>query len=299
MMGIFPIQIVNTGEVKIVENLGKYSRTLQPGLNFIIPFLERVVKTVSTKQNIIDIEPSNMITSDNVSIQVDCVTYYQVTDPYKAVYGIENFKKAVAYTTITNLRSIVGEMSLDQVLSERATINAKLLGVVDDITNSYGLKIISAEVKEITPPGSILKAMEAELNAERNRRATVLKASGDKEAAVTAAEANKTSAILNAEAIKEEKLRRAEAEARAKELEAEAESNYVKKVAEAQAEALELINKALKESGNDAAAVIALKQTEMMLEMSKNPANKLIIPSETISSLGSLSAAAEILQNKK
>lgn len=298
MFGSFPIQIVNTGEVKIVENLGKYSRTLQPGLNFIIPFLERSVKTVSTKQNIIDIEPSNMITSDNVSILADCVTYYQVVDPYKAVYGIENFKTAVMYTVITNLRSIIGGMTLDQVLSERATINNQLLGVVDNITDAYGLKIISAEVKEITPPKSIVSAMEAELNAERNRRATVLSANGEKEAAVTAAEAHKTSTILNAEAVKEEMLRKAEAEARSKELTAEAEANYINKIAEAQAQAIQLINKALKESGDNAAAVIALKQTEMMVEMAKNPANKLVIPNEAISSLGSLAAATEVLKSK-
>lgn len=299
MFGTFPLVVTNTSETKMIETFGKYSRQTQPGLSFLIPFVQRVAHTVSTRKAIIDIKASRMITSDNANIEVDGIVYYQVVDPYKAIYAIDDYKKAIEYITVTNLRSLIGELSLNSVLSERSLINEKLLSVVDDLTVSFGVKIISTEIKEVTPPDSILKSMEAEINAERNRIATVLKATGEKDATVKAAEAHKTSTILNAEASKEETLRLAEAEAEAKRLAAEAEADYISKIAQAQADALALMNKAILDSGQDAAALIALKQTEMMLEMSKNPANKLIIPSESISSLGSLSAISEILKSNK
>lgn len=296
-MGIFPIRIVNTGSVQVVERLGKYQRTLQPGLGFIIPIIETTRKTVSTRQQILDIPPSDMITADNVSVTVDAVVFYQVEDPYKAVYGIENYTNAVAYTTITNLRAAIGELSLDEALSERKTINQKLLSVVDEVTNLWGLKVLSVEIKNIQLPDALDRSMQQQMTAEREKRAAILKADGQKESQIRTAEGNKQATILNAEAVKEEKIRTAEAEAKAQELKADAEANYILKVAEAQAQAIEKVNKAIKESGTDA-TVIALKQTEALVEMAKNPANKLIIPNEAISSLGSLSAVTEILKSK-
>lgn len=295
-MGMFPIRIIHTGSVEVVEQLGKYNRTLDPGMRFIIPFLETTKKPISTKQQIIDVPPSDMITSDNVSVTVDAVVFYKVEDPYKATYGIENYKNAVAYTTVTNLRAAIGELSLDEVLSERKTINQKLLSVVDDVTNEWGLKVLSVEIKNIELPEALDRSMQQQMTAEREKRAAILKADGEKESQIRTAEGEKQATILNAEANKEERLRTAEAKAKAKEMEADAEANYIKKVAEAQAEAIALVNKALQESGQDAAAIIALKQTDMMLEMAKNPANKLIIPSESVSSLGSISAVAEMLK---
>lgn len=296
-MGIFPIQLIRTSEVKIVERLGKYNRTLNPGLNFIIPFIECTRKTISTRQQILDIPPSDMITADNVSVTVDAVVFYKVEDPYKAVYGIENYTNAVAYTTITNLRAAIGELSLDEALSERKTINQKLLSVVDEVTNEWGLKVLSVEIKNIQLPDALDRSMQQQMTAEREKRAAILKADGQKESQIRTAEGNKQATILNAEALKEEKIRTAEAEARAQELKADAEANYILKVAEAQAQAVEIVNKAIKDSGTDA-TVIALKQTEALVEMAKNPANKLIIPNEAISSLGSLSAVTEILKSK-
>lgn len=296
-MGIFPIQLVRTSEVKVVERLGKYNRTLNAGLNFIIPVLECTRRTISTRQQILDIPPSDMITADNVSVTVDAVVFYKVEDPYKAIYGIENYTNAVAYTTITNLRACVGELCLDDVLSERQTINNKLLNIVDKITDEWGLRILSVEIKNIQLPEALDKSLQQQMTAEREKRAAILKADGQKESQIRTAEGNKQATILNAEAVKEETIRNAEAEARAQELKADAEANYILKVAEAQAQAVEIVNKAIKDSGTDA-TVIALKQTEALVEMAKNPANKLIIPNEAISSLGSLSAVTEILKSK-
>ena len=307
-MGLLPFRVVNTGQLKIVERLGKYNRTLEPGLRLTIPIIERVSRTVSTKQQILDIPPSSVITKDNVGVEIDAVVFYYIEDPLKAVYGIENFKNAVAYTTITNLRSTIGEMTLDEILSERKKINDKLLAVVDELTEPYGIKIINIEIKDIAPPRSVSDSMELQLTAERKKRASILTAEGDRESTVTRAEAEKKamilqaeasreSKILNAEAAKEERLRKAEAQAEARRLEADAESKYIEEVAKAQAKAIEMVSKAIKESGKEA-AVIALKQTEALIEMSKNPANKLILPNEAVSSLGSLAAVTEVLKNK-
>lgn len=304
-MGLLPIRIVNTGELKIVERLGKFDRTLEPGLRFTIPIIENVVKTISTKQQILDIPPSSVITADNVGVNVDAVVFYYVEDPIKAVYGIENFVNAVGYTTITNLRSVIGEMTLDQILSERKTINDKLLAVVDELTNAYGIKIVNIEIKDIKPPRSVTESMELQLTADRKKRAAILEAQATKESTVTKAEANKTAAILDAEAEKESqilnaqaqkevKLKQAEADREARLMEAEAEAKYIEKVAIAQAEAIRTVNTAIKESGTDA-TVIALKQTEALVEMAKNPANKLILPNEAVSSLGSIAAIKEVL----
>lgn len=289
------IKIVNTGYLYVVERLGQYHRTLEPGMHAIIPFFDFVRKKVSTKQQILDIEPQSVITKDNVRISIDNVIFYKVMDAKSAVYNIENYHSGIIYSTITNMRNIVGDMTLDEVLSGRDKINAELLTVVDEITDAYGIKILSVEIKNILPPAEIQQAMEKQMRAERDKRATILQAEGEKQSDIARAEGEKQAKILQAEADKEANITRAEGSKQSQLLEAEGKAMAIEEIAKAQADAIKLVNRAVIDSGTNE-VVIALKQVEALNEMAKNPANKLIIPNEAISSLGSIAAIAETLK---
>lgn len=291
------IKVVNTGYVYIVERFGQYHRTLEPGWHFTIPFADFVRKKISTKQQILDIEPQNVITKDNVKISIDNVIFYRVLNSQDAVYNIENYKSGIIYSTITNMRNIVGEMTLDEVLSGRDRINSKLLEIIDEITDAYGIKILSVEIKNIIPPAEIQEAMEKQMRAERDKRAYILQAEGEKQSDIEKAEGEKRAKILQAEADKEANIRRAEGLKESQLLEAEGKAKAIAAIAEAESEAIKKINKAIIESGTNE-TVIALKQVEALKEMAKNPANKLILPNETLSSLGSISAIADVLKEK-
>lgn len=289
------IKIVNTGYLYVVERLGQYHRTLEPGMHGIIPFFDFVRKKVSTKQQILDIEPQSVITKDNVRISIDNVIFYKVMDAKAAVYNIENYHSGIIYSTITNMRNIVGDMTLDEVLSGRDKINSELLTVVDEITDAYGIKILSVEIKNILPPAEIQQAMEKQMRAERDKRATILQAEGEKQSDIARAEGEKQAKILQAEADKEANITRAEGSKQSQLLEAEGKAMAIEEIAKAQADAIKLVNRAVIDSGTNE-VVIALKQVEALNEMAKNPANKLIIPNEAISSLGSIAAIAETLK---
>lgn len=291
------LKVVTTGYLFIVERLGQYHRTLQPGWNFVIPFVDFVRGRVSTKQQILDIEPQSVITKDNVKISIDNVIFFKVMEARDAIYNIENFRSGIIYSTITNMRNIVGDMTLDEVLSGRDRINAKLLEVVDEITDAYGIKILSVEIKNIIPPVEIQQAMEKQMRAERDKRAVILEAEGRRQSEISIAEGEKQAKILQAEAAKEAEIRKAEGLKQSQELEAEGKAKAIEIVAYAQAEAILKVNKAILESGTNE-TIIALKQVEALQEMAKNPANKLILPNETVSSLGSIAAVAEMLKNK-
>lgn len=297
-MVISSIKVVNTGYVYILERFGQFFKVLEPGWHFTIPFVDFVRKKVSTKQQILDIEPQSVITSDNVKISIDNVIFYKVMDSKDAVYNIENYKSGIVYSTITNMRNIVGNMTLDGVLSGRDRINNELLKVVDEITDAYGIKILSVEIKNIIPPAEIQQAMEKQMRAERDKRATILQAEGQKQAEIARAEGEKQSKILQAEAEKEANIRRAEGLRESQLLEAEGKARAIEAIAEAESKAIEKVNKAIIESGTNE-TVIALKQIEALQEMAKNPANKLILPNEAVSSLGSIAAIAEMLKDKK
>jgi regulator of protease activity HflC (stomatin/prohibitin superfamily) len=292
------IKIVNTGSIYVVERLGQFHRVLEPGWHFVIPFIDFVRRKVSTKQQILDIEPQSVITKDNVKISIDNVIFYKVMNSRDAVYNIESYKSGIVYSTITNMRNIVGNMSLDEVLSGRDQINSELLNVVDEITDAYGIKILSVEIKNIIPPAEIQQAMEKQMRAERDKRAVILQAEGQKQSDMTRAEGEKQAKILQAEAEKEANIRRAEGLKESQLLEAEGKARAIEAIAEAQADAINKVNKAIIESGTNE-TVIALKQVEALQEMAKNPANKLILPNETLSSLGSISAIAEMLKGNK
>ena len=303
------VKIVSTGNAYIVEKMGVYSRTLEPGIHFLIPFIENVVSKVSLKRQVMDAEPQSVITKDNVSVMIDTITYYSILDAKASKYNIENYKQAIYYTALTSMRAIIGEMTLDELLSSRDSINKRILAIVDAETDSYGIKVISCEIKNIYLPDSIKRSMEQLMTSKKDKEAKITKAEGDKISAIESAEGEKKSSILQAEAEKESKLLKAEADkeyailqAQGQQeailLQAQAEAKAIAIKAQAEAKAIELINKAILESGTNE-TVIALKQIEGLIEMAKNPANKLIIPSDSMSSLGNISAIAETLNLSK
>lgn len=303
------IKIVSTGNEYIVEKMGVYSRTLGPGIHFLIPFIENVVSKVSLKRQIMDADPQSVITKDNVSVMVDTITYYTILDAKASKYNIENYKQAIYYTALTSMRAIIGEMTLDELLSSRDSINKRILAIVDAETDAYGIKVISCEIKNINLPDSIKKSMEQLMTSKKDKEAKITKAEGDKISAIESAEGEKKSSILQAEAERESKILTAQADkeyailqAQGQQeailLEAEAEAKAIEIKAQAEAKAIETINKAIINSGTDE-TVIALKQIEALIEMSKNPANKLILPTENMNSLGNISAIAETLNLSK
>lgn len=291
------IKVVNTGYQFVVERFGQFYKVLEPGWHLLIPFIDFVRKKVSTKQQILDIEPQSVITKDNVRISIDNVIFYKIMNAKDATYNIENFKSGIIYSTITNMRNIVGNMTLDEVLSGRDKINSELLMVIDEITDAYGIKILSVEIKNIIPPAEIQQAMEKQMRAERDKRATILEAEGQRQSAIERAEGEKQSKILQAEGEKQANIRRAEALKESQLLEAEGRAKAIEEIAKAQAEAIQLVNRSIIDSGTNE-VVIALKQVEALQEMAKNPANKLIIPTEAVSSLGSIAAITEIIKGK-
>ena len=230
IIAVKSIKVVRQSEVYIIERLGKFHKVADAGLTIIIPFVDRVRSVVSLKQQTMDVPPQGVITKDNVTITIDTVVFYKVTDPAKAVYEIQSLKKGIEYLAITTIRDIVGKMDLDSTFSSRDMINEELRAILDEATDQWGCKIDRVEIKDITPPADIRDAMEKQMNAERNKRAQILQAEGERQSAITLAQGKKEAAILEAEAEKESKIRRAAGEAEA-----------IKKVAEARANEINLV----------------------------------------------------------
>lgn len=292
------VRIVNTGQIYVLERFGQFYKLLEPGWHITIPCVDFVRKRISTKQQILDIQPQTVITQDNVNIQIDNVIFYKVMNAKDAVYNIEDYKSAIVYSTITNMRNIVGNMSLDEVLSGRDKINLELLKIIDQVTDAYGIKILSVEIKNIMPPREIQEAMEKQMKAERDKRAVILTAEGMKQSEIAKAEGEKQAKILEAEAEKEANIRRAEGLKESQLLEAEGKAKAIEAIAEAESKAIEKVNKAIIDSGANE-VVIALKQVEALKEMANSPANKLILPMESISSLGIVAAIGDLLKENK
>lgn len=290
------IKIVNTGYLYVVERFGQFDKILEPGWHFIIPFVDFVRRKISTKQQILDVQPQSVITKDNVKISVDTVIFYKVLNARDAVYNIEDYRAGIVYSATTNMRNLIGNMTLDEVLSGRDRINQDLLSIIDEVTDAYGIKILSVEIKNIVPPDEIQQAMEKQMRAERDKRAMILQAEGLRQSQVEKAEGEKQSQILRAEAEKEANIRRAEGLKESQLLEAEGKAKAIEQIAIAEAEAIRKVNRAIIESGTDE-RVIALKQVEALKEMSMNPANKLILPNEILSSLGNMAAIADTLKD--
>ena len=292
---ISSIKIVNTGYLCVVERFGQYYKTLEPGWHILIPFADFVRTRVSTKQQILDVQPQSVITKDNVKISVDNVIFYKLLNAKDAVYNIEDYKSGIVYTATTNMRNILGNMTLDEVLSGRDMINQDLLSIIDEVTDAYGIKILSVEIKNIVPPAEIQQAMEKQMKAERDKRATILVAEGQRQSQIEKAEGEKRARILDSEAQKEAQVRRAEGSKESQLLEAEGRAKAIEQIAIAESEAIRMVNKAIIESGTNE-VVIALKQVEALKEMANSPSNKLILPNETLSSLGNIAAIADIIK---
>ena len=239
-----------------------------------------------------------VITKDNVKISVDNVIFYKLLNAKDAVYNIEDYKSGIVYSATTNMRNILGNMSLDEILSGRDKINQDLLSIIDEVTDAYGIKILSVEIKNIIPPAEIQNAMEKQMKAERDKRAMILQAEGQRQSQIEKANGEKQAKILQAEAEKEANIRRAEGLKESQLLEAEGKAKAIEQIAIAESEAIRKVNQAIIESGTDE-RVIALKQVEALKEMANNPANKLILPNETLSSLGSIAAIGEMLKGEK
>lgn len=255
--------IVPQGSNWVVERLGKYHATWQPGLHLKTPILERIVRKISMKEQVADFEPQSVITKDNVTMNVDSVVYFQVINPEALTYGVERPIAAIENLCATTLRNIIGSLTLDETLTSREKINAETIQVLDEATNKWGIDITRVEVQNITPPKSIQEAMEKQMKAEREKRAAILTAEGEKQSAITKAEGEKESAILRADAIKEERIRTAMGEAEA-----------IKAVAKAQAEAIEMVN-----SAQPSKEYLTIRSMEAAEKMADGQSTKIIVPS--------------------
>ena len=289
IIGFMSIKIVKQSEVYIIERLGKFHKVADAGLTIIVPFLDHVRSIVSLKQQTMDVPPQGVITHDNVTITIDTVVFYKITDPAKAVYEIQSLKKGIEYLAITTIRDIVGKMDLDSTFSSRDAINEQLRTILDEATDQWGCKIDRVEIKDITPPADIRDAMEKQMNAERNKRALILQAEGERQSAITLAEGKKEAAILAAEADREAAIRRATGEAEA-----------IKQVAEAKAQEISMVYEAMMSSKpND--KLVQLKSLETLKEVANGDANKVFIPFDATSALSTLGSMKEVLKddNKK
>lgn len=277
----FHVRIVAQSQAYVIERLGVYLTTWDVGLNVLVPFIDRIAKKISLKEQVLDFPPQPVITKDNVTMQIDSVIYFQITDPKLYTYGVERPLNAIENLTATTLRNIIGEMELDHTLTSRDTINTKMRSILDEATDPWGIKINRVELKNIIPPAEIQEAMEKQMKAERERRESILKAEGQKKSAILVAEGEKEAAILRAEAKKESEIREAEGRAEA-----------ILKIQTAQAEGIKL----LKEAGADK-AVLSLKGMETFAKVADGKATKIIIPSD-LQNLATFSELFHEPQNK-
>ena len=305
------VKVVPQSETRVVERLGRFHSVLAPGLNFIVPFIDRpktiytrriensignrtIVKTVATsiidlREQVYDFPAQQVITRDNVTTEINALLYFQITDPKKAVYEIDNLPNAIEKLTQTSLRNVIGELELDETLSSRDTINWRLQNILDDATNKWGVKVNRVELQDITPPESVREAMEKQMQAERNRRAEILNAEGEKQSLILRSEGEKTSKINQAEAVKEAEILRAEGEAKAIILNAEAEAEAIRRVAEAVAAS----------KTDPATYMLAMKYIETLKEMTSGKDGKTVyIPYEASSVLSSIGSIKSLFQQK-
>jgi regulator of protease activity HflC (stomatin/prohibitin superfamily) len=283
------IKIVTQAHAVVVERLGGYLTTWQVGLHFKIPFIDRVARNVSLKEQVADFPPQPVITKDNVTMQIDTVVYFQITDPKLYAYGVENPIMAIENLAATTLRNVIGDLELDETLTSRETINAKMRATLDVATDPWGIKVNRVELKNIMPPKAIQDAMEKQMKAERERREAILRAEGEKKSTILVAEGNKESAILDAEAEKQAAILRAEAKREATIKEAEGQAEAILKIQQANADGLRM----LKEAGPDA-AVLQLKSLEAFAKAADGQATKIIIPSEIQGIAGLAKSVVEV-----
>ena len=288
------IKIVPQAKAYVIETLGAYKTTWGTGLHFKMPFLERISKRVNLKEQVVDFPPQPVITKDNVTMRIDTVVFFQITDPKLFAYGVENPIMAIENLTATTLRNIIGEMELDETLTSREIINTKMRAALDIATDPWGIKVNRVELKNIMPPAAIQEAMEKQMKAERERRESILIAEGEKKSTVLVAEGKKESAILDAEAEKQAAILKAEAEKEKRIREAEGQAEAILKVQQANADGIRM----LKEAGADE-AVLTLKSLEALAHMADGQATKIVVPSD-LQGLASLATTLkEVVSDKK
>ena len=288
------VKIVPQATAMVVERLGGYRATWSVGLHVKAPFIDRVAKKVILKEQVVDFAPQPVITKDNVTMRIDKVVFFQITDPKLFAYGVENPIMAIENLTATTLRNIIGDLELDQTLTSRETINTKMRASLDIATDPWGIKVNRVELKNIIPPAAIQDAMEKQMKAERERREAILRAEGEKKSTVLVAEGKKESAILDAEAEKTAAILRAEAQKEKMIREAEGQAEAILKVQKANADGLRF----LKDAGADE-TVLALKSFEALTKVADGKATKIIIPSELQNVAGTLTALAETVKTEK
>ena len=277
------VKIIRPFERGLVERLGKYHATVEPGLRVIYPYVDKMVR-VDMRERVVDVPPQEVITSDNVVVSVDAVVFYEATDPQRLIYNVVDFFRAVVKLAQTNLRNVIGELQLDQALSSRDSINTSLRHILEEATDKWGARVVRVEIQRIDPPQDVMSAMHEQMKAERTRRAVVTTAEGQREAAITKAEGEKRSAILTAEGAKEAAVLNAEGAAAA-----------TLKAAEAEAEAVRQVYSAIHD-GRPSADLIAIKYLETLQAMADGQATKIFLPTEATALLGALGGMKEMLQ---
>ncbi len=295
------VVIIPQSETKIIERLGKYYATLKPGINIIIPFIDRAKNVVTMmhgryvystvidlREQVFDFARQNVITKDNIQMEINALLYFQIMDPFKAVYEINNLPNAIEKLTQTTLRNIIGELELDQTLTSRDTINTKLRAVLDDATDKWGVKVNRVELQDIIPPASVLQAMEKQMQAERNKRAAILTSEGNKQSQILQSEGEKAATINRAEAEKQQEILKAEGEAQAR----------IRK-AEAEAKAIELVTEAVGKTTNPANYLLAQKYIQMMEQLAANNQTKTVyLPFEATNVMGSIAGIKELFKGE-
>lgn len=282
LIALTSVKVVQQSTARVVERLGKFNRIINSGVHFIIPIVERTREVISLKEKVADFDPQSVITKDNVTMQIDTVVYYQVTDPKLYAYGVERPMNAIENLTATTLRNIVGELELDETLTSRDTVNAKMRVILDEATDPWGIKINRVELKNILPPKDIRDAMEKQMRAERERREAILIAEGEKQSRILVAEGEKQSKILRAEADKEAQI-----------LEAEANKASLQKEAEGMAEAIRLVNEAKPSAG-----YLTIKGYEALETLADGNSTKIIVPSNIQDITGIIASLAETIKNE-
>ncbi|MDH5521212.1 MAG: SPFH/Band 7/PHB domain protein, partial [Acidimicrobiia bacterium] len=279
----------------VVEQLGRYKETVDPGLRIIKPIIERI-RMVDMREQVIDVPPQEVITEDNVAVSVDAVIYFEPTDPQRLLYNISNFILAVTKLAQTNLRNVIGEMTLDEAFTSRERVNAALRQILDDATDKWGVRVVRVEIQRIDPPPDVMSAMHEQMKAERTRRAVVTQAEGTREAAITRAEGEKQAAILSAEGVRQRDILTAEGQAQAVRTTADAEQYRQEVVAAGEAEAIRNVFGAITDAGTDD-RVIAIKYLEALQGIADGRATKIFVPADMSATLGTLGGIAEMLRD--
>ena len=290
----FAVKIVSPYQRGVIERLGKYKETVDPGLRLIVPIIDRLRK-VDMREQVIDVPPQEVITQDNVTAAVDAVVYFEPTDPQRLLYNISNFVLAVTKLAQTNLRNVIGEMTLDEAFTSRERVNGTLRQILDEATDKWGVRVVRVEIQRIDPPTDVMHAMHEQMKAERTRRAVVTEAEGTREAAITRAEGEKQSAILTAEGQRQKDILNAEGQAQAVRTKAEAEQFRQEVVAAGEANAIASVFGAIVNSGTDE-RVIAIKYLESLEAIANGSATKIFVPAEMSATLGSIGGIAEMLK---